>query len=201
LRSSRRAIIDFGDMRRHLDGNTTFLLGKINNIMDEIFLVKNNPSGYEESPSIIGFTLTEDEAKAVVIKETNDYVTAKILVKKLMAIREAYIETLPELIFDQRKEIPKWKSGINQKEITQIMRNERNKINDDNENVLKSNTQKAQERGKVIIEYLKSQLGETQDCHKYIAFNDYLGSVGITEYYHESESFFYHKIKRIILHN
>jgi hypothetical protein len=114
--------------------------------MESIFLIRRKTSDYEGCDSIESFRNSKEEAD-LVVEDMN-----RIYFKSLEIIKiydDEYwkkrheLEELPEFIMEVWEEIPKWKAGIHQKDITKEMREERDRIKKSNDeknerNILKS---------------------------------------------------------------
>ncbi len=97
--------------------------------MNEIFIIRSIPMDYESCPDNIGFVETEDLA----IKKVNHL---NDILQKAKNLREQIYEyeskiirpSLPPKGYEKTPDLPKWKSGISEKEITTEMREERIRI-------------------------------------------------------------------------
>lgn len=169
--------------------------------MDKIYIVRDNPTGYDEDSLIVGFALTEDEAKSFIVKEERDYARAKMLVSNLERIREVFEECLKPLETEARIEKQKWAAGISEKSITQEMRIERNRINAENEEITNRNTIKHNERNKLIRDFMVNQIEIAfegyENAKKYIEVNPAYGFVGVTSLY-EPAPFSITSINRVV---
>jgi hypothetical protein len=101
--------------------------------MKKIYLILSNPTDYESHPAVEGFVSTSDEALIVTEKLKSQYKFAREFMDTNIARAELQFRTinpdsyLTSLYSDLRLEdIPKWPSGISQKDITpeMISRNE-----------------------------------------------------------------------------
>lgn len=169
--------------------------------MKKIFLIYNNPSGYEETPSVIGFTLTEDEAKIVVEREKELYLRAVNLAKEISTRRNEFTSTRPPLNLEQHLDRPKWASGISATEITAEMRKERDGIIAENQARGLRNTDKTQAETKIIYDYLYQSFftpsEHNADLKKSLTFSEYVGHIGITEHLSEGHEYFYEEVIQI----
>ncbi len=154
--------------------------------MDTIFLITDNPSDFESSDSILGFTLTLDEAVNFVNVETERYKKASVIINELEVLREEFISSLEEIITENVLDVPKWKDGLSEKDITQEMRNERTKILLKNEKIRKNNQNKFNEGSEIIKNYLSKEyekMSIDDEIKKYIEI-DFL-RYRLTEHYKE----------------
>lgn len=99
--------------------------------MKQIFLISSNPSGYEEHSIVVGFKETESEAKLAVDELKLSYRTAAafyqdVVIPFLRKLREENPDS--DLYNCKIEDIPRWPSGISQKDITPAMREEREAI-------------------------------------------------------------------------
>ncbi len=109
--------------------------------MEKIFLIEACPSDFDSHPVIIGFVISEEEAKSIVEKKKELYLKALELNEKIidkvyaLAAKQDKQEPYHSLI-----EIPRWISGIAKKDITEEMRAVRNRIKEENEIIQNKNS-------------------------------------------------------------
>ena len=126
--------------------------------MEEIYLIKTNPSDYDSSPWTIGFVLDEETARLVVEQEKTNYQLAQMIVSSMAIQREFFTETLLRPELEAEEQWPKWASGICQKDITQAMRDERDGIKAENKAKSLRNQAKDNAYYKIIHDYIAGQL-------------------------------------------
>lgn len=169
-------------------------------MVDKIFLVKDRPTGYEEESNILGFALSREEAQGVIAREINYYIDACVIVANLDRLRACFEEGLGESKLEPLVEIPRWKAGIAEKDITNEMRDERNKLITKNEEIKARNSDVFKARYEAVWTYLKPKLIEElkgrENSMKYIAINEHYGSIGLNAHLHESEPFFIEEVNR-----
>jgi elongation factor P--beta-lysine ligase len=97
--------------------------------MDKIYIIESIPGDYDSDPSIIGYIEDKDIAKETVRKLNETLEKAKEWNEKISDYLINVINpSIPEEEREEVPEIPKWKAGISEKEITDEMRSERNRI-------------------------------------------------------------------------
>ena len=116
--------------------------------MDIIFLIKRQNSDYDGHNTTITYRTSLEEADAYV-KEMNEVYSQSLEVIKFY--QEKYwskfheLKEFPKYAREEFLNTPKWKSGINQSEVTTEMRDERNKIKKTNEEIEYRNGEKLDE--------------------------------------------------------
>ena len=136
--------------------------------MDEIFLIYTQPEDHWEHGVLLGFTETEEEAIAVCARKKQIYDIYKEVSKY---VRENVGKDIVEGETKSSIDVPKWKAGIAQKDITVEMRAERDAIHAQNEEINNYNSKIYREfreaREKAKSDYIDT-LEYDEDTMKYL---------------------------------
>lgn len=124
--------------------------------MEKVFLIQSNPSDWESSPVVIGFTTSEEEAKKVVEKRKEEYHKARSLNDKIHeAYRNFEKENASPLMRENLVEIPKWPAGLGKDQITEEMRKERAELMAKNQEIIEQNSKLYAEWQAKQLEFVK----------------------------------------------
>lgn len=118
-----------------------------------IFLIYSNPSDYESSPSVKGYTLSEEEAVEAVKKLKDSCLKAKSLSDKIHEASREF-EKIETYSFRKLIDLPKWPSGIGKDKITEEMKKERQEIKNKNIEIIKEDSINHKEWRKKKMQYL-----------------------------------------------
>lgn len=131
--------LDYLNKEKNVDKSKCLSAIVYNDSCEEImYLVYARPDDHWEPSITIGYATTEQEAKAACEKRTKMYEVYKEVKEKTDALASAVEMEKNE----SRLEIPKWKAGIHQKDITPEMREARNSIHKKNEAINERNAVK-----------------------------------------------------------
>ena len=110
--------------------------------METIYVIEANFSDYESCPEIVGWVETKDLAEKKVQEMNKNLEIAKEYNDKIWDYRDSIRNTIEKEQNEIVPQFPKWKAGIHQNEITKEMRDERNRIQKEAEEVLKRNDER-----------------------------------------------------------
>ena len=159
--------------------------------MDSIFLIKRKSEDYDVHPATVTYRESLEDAESYA-KEMNEVYSQSLEVIKFYRdkywLKHKELELLPQYVKSEFVDIPKWKSGIGQGEITSEMREERNKLLQVNEDVEKRNTEIYKEIQKLSEEFADSLtkefiINKGFDSRSFKKENEYLGTYYVTQLY------------------
>jgi hypothetical protein len=103
----------------------------------DIYLISSNTNQYDCFNLVIGYKLTEGEAKKAIESLKESYNKAEALYSEISIAREKFNKENPSPEYPKFISQPKWPSGIRQSDITQEMKDEREFVKEQNDVMLK----------------------------------------------------------------
>jgi len=125
----------------------------------KIYVIEANFSDYESCPSIVGWVETKELAENKTQEMNKNLEIAMEFNKEIWAYRNSLYNTIEKEQDEVVPSFPKWKAGIHMNEITKEMRDERNRIQKEAEEIMKRNS----ERDKRFRDKLDSKVKEFID--------------------------------------
>lgn len=137
--------------------------------MNEIYIIFRNFDDYDLRPYAIGFAESEDSASALCVKFDSYQETSKEVGERASEVAKPFWDE--DLELESGSDWPRWRQGINQKDITVEMREERNSIQEENKRVGERNSVKTEDRNKrmkkAVSEFIDG-LGYDEELMTYI---------------------------------
>lgn len=125
--------------------------------MNKVFIIQENPTGYDEVEVIVGYVTSEEEAEKLCNKLNEFY---KQLVDLSNGVNEEVDKIdMSDLSFEEMVPLPKWAKGLAATEISDDMRAERDAILAENEAIKERNGVKIKERSRRIADTVAAHVG------------------------------------------
>ena len=170
--------------------------------MKEVFLIMNNPCDYESQPSAIGFKETEEEAQVAVQALTERHNRLCEMREEFDNIFVLYNKENPfdAGILSEKKIRTPWPPGLGKNQITQEMREEKEKIKEFNKAIDEERLRRygvwESKRTETLRPIIESKPKEFQNEIEFGIRGYYFTSV---PWLHKEQPYFFEKLHELII--